>query len=526
MSADDTDTDVLIAGAGPTGLVLALCLRRLGVRFRLVDRALAPGTTSRALVVHARTLEFYRQLGVADAVVTAAVKFMAVNLWVGGRRRARMAFGDIGETLSAYPYSLIFPQDEHERVLVEALRERGVGVERGIELVDVLPNGADVTCTLRAADGTEQRCRARYVAGCDGAHSAVRRALRIGLPGGTYSHVWYVADVVVDGPVVNHEVNITMDERDVLAIFPMGDHGARLVGQAPPPRGSDQVRWDDVDQRLLRQLRTRVSKVNWFSTYRVHHRVASAFSDGSGFLLGDAAHLHSPVGGQGMNTGIGDAMNLGWKLAEVLRGEASPQLLESYDPERIAFARGLVATTDHVFAILNGDGLFSRVFRTTIAPLVLPRLFGTRVGRRLAFRLLSQISVRYRRSPLSCGRAGGVHAGDRLPWIATPGDPSGFPDTFAPFDAFAWHVQSYGEPSPALARCCARHGIPLHRFAWRTAMRRDGLRRAAIYLIRPDGHVAFAGTDVAAFERYVRESPVRFGAAAGVSDSAPGDDSA
>src|ERR1700681_3817224 len=188
-------TDVLIVGAGPTGLVLALWLTRLGIRVRIVDKTAEPGTTSRALAVQARTLELYRQVGLADAVVNGGRKMTAVNLWKKGTHVARVVFGDMGADLSPFPYALIYPQDEHERLLIDRLAEAGVQVERQTELVAFEETAEGVRARLRRADGVTNACEAVYLAGCDGAHSAVREGLRIGFPGGTYHHLFYVADV-------------------------------------------------------------------------------------------------------------------------------------------------------------------------------------------------------------------------------------------------------------------------------------------------------------------------------------------
>jgi 2-polyprenyl-6-methoxyphenol hydroxylase-like FAD-dependent oxidoreductase len=493
MSNPQSETQVLIVGAGPTGLVLALFLNRLGVKLRIVDKVAEPGTTSRALVVHARTLEFYRQLGIADDVIAASEKFMAVNLWVNGQHRARLPFGDIGATMSRFPYSLIFPQDKHERLLIEALKKVGVEVERPTEVVDIASRADGVVAILRRSDGAEEVLHSDYAAGCDGAHSTLREKCGIGLPGGTYSHLWYVADVEAVGPITNHEVNVSMDERDVLAIFPMiGEGRARLIGQAPPPPEGQTLTWDDVSHQSLEHLRTKIQKVNWFSTYRVHHRVASAFRKDRIFLLGDAAHLHSPVGGQGMNTGIGDAVNLAWKLAAVVQANARPDLLTTYEPERIAFARRLVATTDRAFTLINSKSLASLLFRTIVLPVIMPPVFRTELGRRAAFRLVSQIAITYRHCEFNSGRARHMRGGDRLPWILTPGDPTGYPDNFAPLAAIAWQVHVYGEPAKSLRQLCDSRRLPLHVFAWQAAMKAAGLKRDAIYLVRPDQYIGFA----------------------------------
>src|SRR6516165_9061606 len=195
-----TDCLVLIIGAGPTGLVLALWLTRLGVNVRIIDKTAEPGTTSRALAVQIRTLEFYRQLGFADSLIAEGVKMAAVNLWVKGARTARVPIGRIGEGQTPYPFVLIYPQDAHEQLLIEQLADLGVHVERQTELVHFEQNGDGVRATVRRPDGHEEICDAAYLAGCDGARSFVRESLRVGFPGGTYEDLFYVADVEATGP--------------------------------------------------------------------------------------------------------------------------------------------------------------------------------------------------------------------------------------------------------------------------------------------------------------------------------------
>ena len=238
-------------------------------------------------------------------------------------------------------------------MLVAELERLGVKVER--QNGTPLPfeqRDAGVTAQIKNADGTTESCRASYIAGCDGAHSKVREQLGTGLPGGDYSDLFYVADIEGTGAALNGELNIALDDADFLVVFPMNTPGAgRLIGAVRHgPANNTALQWSDVNTRVIERLKLDITKVNWFSTYRVHHRVAGAFRDRSAFLLGDAAHLHSPVGGQGMNTGIGDAVNLAWKLAAVLQKRIDPAVLDSYETERIAFARRLVATTDHAFA--------------------------------------------------------------------------------------------------------------------------------------------------------------------------------
>ena len=315
---------------------------------------------------------------------------------------------------------LTFPQDAHERLLIDRLDALGVRVERRTELVRFDQGPASVRAVLKRPDGAEEICEAAYLAGCDGAHSTVRETLAIGFPGGTYSGLFYVADVDAAGPATDGELHVDLEEADFLAVFPLKGVGRlRLIGPVSwePDREHREPTFDDIGERATENLKLTIANVNWFSTYHVHHRVAARFREGRAFLLGDAAHVHSPVGGQGMNTGIGDAVNLAWKLAAVLNGGARDRLLDTYEQERIGFARRLVATTDRAFTVVTKQGRVARWVRTRLVPLIAPLLFRLAPVRRFLFRTVSQIGVSYRNSPLSEGAAGGVRGGDRLPWV-------------------------------------------------------------------------------------------------------------
>ena len=487
-----TDPLVLITGAGPTGLVLALWLTKLGVKVRIIDMISEPGTTSRALAVQARTLEFYHQVGIDDAVVAGGVKIRNLNLWVKGHRAGRVPLQDTGKGLTPYAFALVFPQDAHERLLIERLGTLGVPVERQTELLRFTQDDRGVTATLRRPDGSEEVCEASYLAGCDGASSTVRGQLGIGFPGGTYTGLFYVADVVARGEAVeNGDLSVDIEDADFILLFPLnGNRHVRLVGTIHdlPDAEHGKLSFEDVRGKALEHLKLDVEKVNWFSTYRVHHRVALRFRDRRAFLLGDAAHIHSPVGGQGMNTGIGDAVNLAWKIAEVLKDKAPETLLGTYEPERIPFAQRLVATTDRGFTVVTSRGGFARMVRTRIVPLLVPLVSRLGTFRRLLFRTVSQTRVNYRGSSLSAGTAGRVHGGDRLPWVELGSGE----DNFAPLTSLKWQVHVYGEVGSGVREACVGLGLPLHVFAWKQAMQDARLQNAAIYLVRPDGYVALA----------------------------------
>ena len=484
---------VLIVGAGPTGLVLALFLTRQGVRVRIIDSASEPGTTSRAMAVAARTLELYRQVELADEVVARGLKVAAGNIWVGGKPAAQLPFGEIGEGLSPYPFMLIFPQDQHERLLIERLATLGVTVERGVTLTGLDAGPDRVVAQLTHADRRSERCEAAYLAGCDGARSAVRHALDIGFGGGTYGRLFYVADVAASGRAADRQLHVAVDSADFVAIFPLAAEGhVRLIGSVLPAAAArgGTLGWPDVSAHALSQMPLEVKEVNWFSTYHVHHRVADHFQKGRVFLLGDAAHVHSPVGGQGMNTGIGDAVNLAWKLASVLREAATPTLLDSYEPERIAFARRLVATTDRLFQLITRDGALAAAIRTRVVPRLLGALVPRKAIRRFMFRTVSQIEIDYRDGALGSGRAGKIQAGDRMPFVPAAAG-AGAPDNLQPLPSPGWQLQIHGQLEAALRAAADAEEIPVRLYPWSPAAETAGLARNAAYLMRPDTYVGW-----------------------------------
>lgn len=500
--------DVLIIGAGPTGLVLALWLARMGVSVRIVSKAEGPGTASRALAVHARTLEFYEQIDLAKAIVADGYKVDGVNLWVGGEKQAHVSLSGAGESHTRYPFLHIFPQDRHEKLLVSRLEAAGVTIDWNTTFSGYVETASGIVARLLTAAGDEISCEAGYLAGCDGASSAVRKAIGANFPGGTYQQTFYVADVEAAGPPMNGELNIALDSADFLAIFPL-DAGkrARLIGtveEAADRTGS--LTFEELNDKAIKHLRIEVGAVNWFSTYRVHHRVTEQFRKGRVFLLGDAAHIHSPAGGQGMNTGIGDAVNLAWKLHMVLSNRATDRILDSYEEERIAFARKLVQTTDQAFSLATSEGRLARWVRTRLVPVVLPAAIRIDAVRDFMFRTVSQLTINYRGDALSDGKAGEIHGGDRLPWIEFGNGRSNYDG----FRAMRWELHVYGDARADVKTWCDKNGVLSRVYQWSDACAREGLSQGAVYLVRPDCHVAFAGRDASteALDAYFDERAI------------------
>lgn len=516
-------TPVLIAGAGPTGLVLALALARRKVAFRIIDAADGPGEHSRAMVVQARTLEFYRQFSLADQVVSAGVKVQHAHLRESrdghSEEVLQIDFSDIGAGQSPYPFLLAYPQDDHQRWLLQQLQQLGVTVEWGVRLQGFKQDAQGVRAELLHDDGRTEALACDYLAGCDGGHSVVRETLGVDFAGGTYQQLYFVADVSIEGGF-ERDLFFNLGKSTLALMLPVRSRGVqRLIGLVPAnlssadDAGKPSLTFEDLRAEVESLVGVRVTEVNWFSTYRVHHRVAAHFAAGPAFLLGDAGHVHSPAGAQGMNTGIGDAINLGWKLAQVIAGRADGRLLDSYEIERIAFARQLVASTDAAFKRVVAGGVAGTLARRWLLPLVMK--LGTRweFGRHLLFRTVSQIGIHYGDSPLSLGRAGHVAGGDRLPWLG--GDGQEGVDNFAPLTSLDWQLHVYGRADTVLAAACTNLHLPLHVFTWNDAADRAGLARDAVYLIRPDGHVALAVQDedvVQQLQHYVRSRGLCFSA--------------
>jgi hypothetical protein len=264
----------------------------------------------------------------------------------------------------------------------------------------------------------------------------------------------------------------------------------RLIGIVPQElAGRENVTFEEIRPYVKKQINVDVRTVNWFATYHVHHRVADHFRQGRIFIAGDAGHIHSPAGGQGMNTGIGDAINLAWKLATMLRGRTRPAVLDTYESERITYARTLVKTTDRIFELGVGRGLQARMTRNLFLRYVMPLALRFKKARRLQFKIVSQTRIEYRHSSaLSSGTAGEIHGGDRLPWVESQ-------NNFSPLNSLDWQIHVYGSASNALEDLVGRWNVPVHSFVWDQPAHAAGLGNNAAYLVRPDGYVALASTE-------------------------------
>lgn len=486
---------VIIVGAGPTGLVLALWLTKFGVPIRIFDKSSGPGETSRAMGVQARTLEFYQQIGIAEEIVDLGIPVEQITFRKNQKDFAASNFRKMGEGMSPFPYLLSFPQDTHEKVLIRHLSQLGIEVERNTEVLSY-QDEKSLRVQIQKKGGPVEEIDACYLCGCDGASSTIRHQLGFQFPGGTYQQVFFVADVISEQEN-KKEVRMNLFDDDFCLLFPIRKRGTyRLIGVIPKAfENIKDLSFELIQSRIEKITGISVSAVNWFSTYHVHHRVADHFQKKSVFLLGDAAHIHSPAGGQGMNTGIGDAVNLAWKLAAVLQNRATPEILNTYEEERIPFAQTLVKTTDRLFTLIANTSMIGKVFREQILPSLIPLLLEFSATKHFIFRVISQIRIQYPHSVLSEGKAGGK----RLPYLQ---------NNFAALQTLDWQVHVYGKVHADFRKQIEEKGFSCYEFPW--TAHASFLQKDNAYLVRPDGYIALdAFQDIEHFEAYITRWDLR-----------------
>ena len=479
---------VLVSGAGPVGLTMAAELARYGVAVRIVDKAAERTDKSKALVLWSRSLELIDRMGCGEAFVAAGLKAHAVNIIAGKRQIAHVRL-DVLDT--PHRYALMLPQSETERLMEQQLNRFGVQVERRVELTAFTPQGNRVTSILRDSDGREETVQADWLIGCDGAHSAVRHGLGMGFEGETLASDWALADVHLAGvPGEPDEINMFWHSDGALALIPISPGRYRViadVGDAGVVRRADPS-LAEVQALLDRRGPggIRASAPIWLAAFRINERKVKDYRVGRVFLAGDAAHIHSPAGGQGMNTGMQDAFNLAWKLGLVCRSLVNERLLDSYSVERSEVGRQVLANAGRLttLAVLRGGVL--QTVRNHIVSLV----FGLSAVRSAMTNTLSELSVGYPNSPLTHAgrhRLAGPGPGERAPIDIV--HPVGAGDT----PLFALFATVDDRSTTVIAR---------HRDLLEPTIR-PPFEADCIWLVRPDGYVALVTRDWAEVESWL-----------------------
>ena len=559
---------VLIAGAGPTGLAAAMSLSRAGIPVRLIDKAREPLPWSRAIGIQARTLELFEQHRLVEPFLELGHRGRVANLYSNGQRLARLDFDPLQ---TRYPYLLFLDQSVTERLMTEHLASFGVRIERGVELTRFREGSAGLEAALRHSNGAEESLRPSYLIGADGAHSTVRHGLDIGFAGKTFEQTFLLADLLADTEWPDDEFHIFASGEGLATLFPMGGGRVRLIADkrvastsgatsgvtssAPSSEAVESLNknavptFDECRAIIERRIHHRVTakSLGWASYFHLNNRMADRLRSGRVFLAGDAAHVHSPAGAQGMNTGIQEAFNLGWKIARMLAGVAPDRLLDTYHAERHPIEREVLRQSSFMTQMAAAEHGPMKLLRDH----VMPALSAIGPLRDAARRTVSELSIQYRRSPLTLDRSldGGPRAGERAPdaWVHVVDGPLGrAPGVGCLFDLHdpaCFSLFLLVNPSPeddialAPATLTVAHAIrdkdldelavlveevlPNTVRVWCiTDKEGDGTRsltdaygrtRPCFYLVRPDGYIAARGRAPSDTQPLLRHCETWFG---------------
>jgi 2-polyprenyl-6-methoxyphenol hydroxylase-like FAD-dependent oxidoreductase len=424
MLISEQHTEVLIVGAGPSGLMMAAQLLRNGVQPVIIDSRYGPTDQSKALAVQARSLEIYRQMGVIDRIMPGGKPAGGVSYTLNGETLIDLSFADIGTSQTHFPFVFLYQQSKNERLLLDVLTQHCCPVYWDTTLTGLTQTNNGVAVTLTNSEATETRLTGNWVIAADGAHSTVRKQLQIPFKGDVYANEYFLADIEIAGGVLNTDkVSLYLTSNNMAGFFPLPEENRyRVIGNITQKMNfTGEVKLDDVLPTLKNTAGASfdVTKVHWFTTYRLHHRMAEKFRQERCFLVGDAAHIHSPVGGQGMNTGLQDAYNLGWKLAGVINGQLNAAILDSYTAERMPVAKTLLNTTDKLFKVIMSPNWLTGLFRKWVMPRIINLTWQKPGFREWFFKRLAQLDISYRDSKLNLNlsTAKNIKAGDRLPYI-------------------------------------------------------------------------------------------------------------
>ena len=491
-------TDVLVIGAGPTGLMAANQLNRFGIDFIIIDKKNGPTEQSRAIAVTSRSLEIYEQMGLSDEVIANGQRINSFHFFTQGKQRGIVKVGEIGKGLSDFNYLLGYEQSKNEELLTRNLIEHGQKVLWGTGFVELKEYHKNIQVLARNHQG-DIFIEAKYLIACDGASSPVRHQLKMKFEGGTYENKFFVADTILRWKLGYDGLVISPADRNFVGFFPMkGKSNYRVLGTLPDDYSEKtDITFHDIEKVVVETLGIDIAfeKVNWFSIYNLHHRRVDQFREGSVFVAGDAAHIHSPAGGQGMNTGLQDAYNLAWKLAFVIRGYAKQNLLETYNEERLPFAKWLMSFTDRGFNLMTTDNWLLAFIRKHFASRLVGLVVKQNWFRPRAFKILSQIGYSYHGMALSGSSTNQklkFKSGDRLPYVV---DNDVSKSIYHLFTAPAFHLLHIGMETMAEEECVKfKKAFPFPMTIVESKIehwQEYGVKSDLYIIIRPDNYILY-----------------------------------
>lgn len=493
--------DIIIIGAGPTGLMAATQLARFNINFLIIDSKDGPTEESRAIVITARSMEIYQQLGISDTAIKEGRYITEFAIYVKGKEKIMATIGEFGKGKTDFSYLLAFEQSKNEKLLVKKLAtyDQQVCWNTALENIKEQPGNIELELKKLAEPGQPtEKVSATYVLGCDGARSVVRHQLDFSFKGGTYEKQFYVADTLLKWDAGFNKLILCPGRENFCGFFPMaGGNSHRIIGTIPVALNDrDDIGFTDLEPIIKKTVGfpMTIEQMNWFSVYKLHHRSVDSFRKRNIFLAGDAAHIHSPAGGQGMNTGLQDAYNLTWKIALVIKKSANEKLLDTYNEERLPFARWLLKFTDRFFGIMTSSNHFISWFRNNIIPWLLKFLLKLSLTRSLMFRTVSQIRWSYADCSVSKNRSSQklkFRAGDRLPYVLL-NTQSGKESIYTILNAPAFHLLIIGENKATFTPNEFIKIVPLAIAEWAGL----GVSKTLYILVRPDNYISLIADEM------------------------------
>lgn len=503
--------EVLIAGAGPSGLMMASQLAIHGIHFRIIDKKEHPSTYSGALIVHARSVEIFDQMGISEKVVHESIIANDLCIVFNGKKTIQISLKNIGKDLTKFPNLYLIEQSKTEQLLIDFVSAQGCSIERKTELKSFTQDESGVTSILKLPDGKEETTKTNYLIAADGGHSIVREYLKIPFVGKVHPVSLFIIDCKAALDLPPDEMCFSFSDASTSGFFPMKEDRKRIDGVIPKElEGKKHITFEDIEKHFAERLhmKIRLYKPEWFSVSHSNQQYALSYQKNRCFLVGDAAHTFTPVGAQGMNTGLQDAYNLAWKLAFVIQGKAKGTLLNTYSDERKNIAKNLVRSTGKIYNLVTSQNSFIKTFRLYILPhlmkWMLPLIKKQKSIRWFCFRAISEIGVNYRKSTLSHNASSGNFPGkaplpgDRLPYLLyIDSDKEINIQEKIKGTGFTLFIFTKNSHSQEIIRIAEKYksviSFEIIPFSSETKFlyARFGIEESGCYLIRPDMYIAY-----------------------------------
>ena len=520
MRTTEKENQVLIVGAGPAGLMMACQLAIQGIRLRIIDKKEQPTTHSGALIIQARSIEIFEQMGIAHKFISEGIIANHINILFNGKQLHKLSIKNIGSGLSKFPYLLMVKQAKTEQILTDFLNARGFHIERRHELLNLYQDSTGVTAEFKNPDENIETIKTSYLIAADGGKSLIRQQLKIPFIGKAHHKSLYIIDCKTDLKSSEDDIFISVTKNSISGFFPMSDGKWRVDGTIPKKlKPKETLTFDDVEEHFSERnkMDTKLFDPEWFSVFHSRQHHAATFQKDRCFLIGDAAHIHSPVGAQGMNTGLQDAFNLSWKLAFVLKGKSDQAILNTFTSERLPVAKNTARTTDHIFNMLTSEAFFNKIFRRYFFPFIIKTMFPVVEKEnpisRYLFKSISQTGIHYRESVLSRKPsisflpAQTLRPGDRLPFIMfNENDSEVNIQEKVKATFFHLFIFSGNLPSESHIKLLERYRntltfeVILKTELNKSLFRSLGIKKKGFLLVRPDLYIAFQ-TDTLNFKQ-------------------------